>query len=88
MNYEEFSVELEYINRILGVEIDAAKAKECAEKMGLVLKGNSAGTLKVEVPPTRADILHACDLIEDIGIGYGFNNIPKVFPDNNTVGYM
>ena len=42
MNYEEFSVELEYINRILGVDIDAAKAKECAEKMGLVLTGSTA----------------------------------------------
>ena len=40
MNYEDFDVELEYINRILGVEIDVAKAKECAEKMGLVLKGS------------------------------------------------
>jgi phenylalanyl-tRNA synthetase beta chain len=34
----------------------------------------------------RADILHPCDVIEDIGIGYGFNNIPKVFPPTNTVG--
>ena len=25
-------------------------------------------------------------MIEDIGIGYGFNNIERVFPENNTVG--
>jgi len=25
-------------------------------------------------------------VIEDIGIGYGFNNIERVFPENNTVG--
>ena len=40
MNCEEFNVELEYINRILGVELDVAKVKESAEKMGLVLKNN------------------------------------------------
>ena len=56
--------------------------------MGLVLKeSNEAGTsVKIEIPPTRADILHGCDVIEDIGIGYGFNNIERVFPENNTVG--
>ena len=83
-------MELEYINRILGVNIDAAKVKSCAEKMGLVLKSASddGEVLTVEVPPTRADILHKCDLIEDIGIGYGFNNIAKVFPANNTVGQL
>ena len=88
MEYTDFDVELEYINRILGVEIDVAKARDCAEKMGLILKSTSQNDtiLKFEVPPTRADILHPCDIIEDIGIGYGFNNIPKVFPANNTVG--
>ena len=86
MNCEEFNVELEYINRILGVELDVAKVKESAEKMGLVLKNNQGQKLKFIVPPTRSDILHACDIIEDVGIGYGFNNIPKEFPENNTVG--
>ena len=40
----------------------------------------------VDVPPTRADILHACDIMEDVAIAYGFNNIPKTFPDSSTVG--
>ena len=86
MKYDDFNIEMEYINRILGVKIDAQKAAKCAEKMGLVLKGSAGNSLQIEIPPTRSDILHPCDLIEDIGIGYGFNNIPKVFPANNTVG--
>lgn len=40
MEYRDFDVELEYINRILGVKIDATKAAECAVKMGLLLKGS------------------------------------------------
>ena len=88
MEYLDFDVELEYINRILGINIDANKVRSCAEKMGLVLKdvSDDGEKLTIEVPPTRADILHPCDLIEDIGIGYGFNNIARVFPPNNTVG--
>ena len=88
MNYTDFDVEMEYINRILGLSLDTEKVRECAEKMGLVMKSASADqtSVKVEIPPTRADILHPCDVIEDIGIGYGFNNIERVFPENNTVG--
>jgi phenylalanyl-tRNA synthetase beta chain len=28
------------------------------------------------VPPTRSDILHAVDVIEDVAIAYGYNNLP------------
>ena len=43
--------------------------------MGLTVKSVNGDKLTVECPPTRSDILHACDVVEDIGIGYGFNNI-------------
>lgn len=88
MDYVDFEIELEYINRILGVDIDAEKVRSCLKKMGLVLKDATQGGqhLKIEVPPTRSDVLHQCDLIEDVGIGYGFNNIKRVFPQNNTIG--
>lgn len=88
MEYKDFDVELEYINRILGLNLDVEKVGACAQKMGLVLKGANADntSVKMEIPPTRADILHPIDVIEDVGIGYGFNNIERVFPENNTVG--
>lgn len=37
LQYHEFEVELNYINRILGLNIDIEKTRECAEKMGLVV---------------------------------------------------
>ncbi|KAH9811207.1 hypothetical protein DFH28DRAFT_982509, partial [Melampsora americana] len=40
----------------------------------------------VQVPPTRPDILHECDLVEDVAIAYGFNNLKQTFPSTNTVG--
>jgi phenylalanyl-tRNA synthetase beta chain len=42
-------------------------------------------TLDVTVPPTRSDILHECDIMEDAAIAYGFNNLPDVFPATSTV---
>lgn len=39
--------------------------------------GPDGTELSLRVPPTRSDILHACDVAEDVAIAYGFNNIPK-----------
>jgi phenylalanyl-tRNA synthetase beta chain len=88
LDYNTFEVEIAKVNSLLGLKLDAAKISECAEKMGLKVIGSSENgqLLKVEVPPTRADILHACDVAEDIGIGYGFNNIQKTYPKTATVG--
>lgn len=44
------------------------------------------GEVKIIIPPTRGDIIHACDIIEDVAIAYGFNNIIKTFPLSVTVG--
>ncbi|GAA5924181.1 hypothetical protein JCM3775_005615 [Rhodotorula graminis] len=42
--------------------------------------------IHVHVPPTRPDILHECDIMEDVAIAYGFDNLKKTFPQTNTVG--
>jgi phenylalanyl-tRNA synthetase beta chain len=56
--------------------------------MGLVIKSVEENGTKivVETPPIRSDILHACDIAEDVGIAYGYNNIPRAFPPTNTIG--
>jgi len=43
------------------------------------------GKIKVEVPPTRHDILHQCDIYEDVAISYGYSNIKSVLPPTPTV---
>jgi len=42
-------------------------------------KDNNA--LLVEVPITRSDIMHECDLIEDLAIAFGYNNLNIVIPE-------
>ncbi|KAG0476345.1 hypothetical protein HPP92_013186 [Vanilla planifolia] len=46
--------------------------------------GNSIIT--VHVPPTRSDILHPCDVMEDVAIAYGYNKVPKTEPKCMTTG--
>ncbi|KAI5480225.1 phenylalanyl-tRNA synthetase beta chain [Pseudohyphozyma bogoriensis] len=41
--------------------------------------------IHVLVPPSRPDILHECDIMEDAAVAYGFDNLKKTFPTTNTV---
>lgn len=42
--------------------------------------------IDVCIPPVRQDILHPCDILEDIGIGYGYNRMQLSLPDSFTIG--
>ncbi len=72
-------VPLSYINSALGLDLDAPTVAQLLTKMQLSATpaGNSSSAVALSVPPTRSDILHACDVMEDVAIAYGFNNIPK-----------
>lgn len=69
------------------VNLDIDRICELCDKMQLAAKqGADKKTIVVDVPPTRSDILHAVDVIEDVGIAYGFNNIPRSIPPTMTIG--
>jgi len=36
--------------------------------------------IDVQVPCTRADVLHQVDIMEDVAVAYGINNLPRVWP--------
>jgi len=42
--------------------------------------------LKIYAPPTRPDVLHPCDIQEDVAIAYGYNKIAKTVPILGTTG--
>lgn len=41
---------------------------------------------KIKVPFFRTDIMHPCDIGEDLAIAYGYNNIPNIEPHITTTG--
>jgi phenylalanyl-tRNA synthetase beta chain len=45
-----------------------------------------AGEITVSVPCYRTDIMHPVDIIEDIAIGFGYENLPPSFPKLGTIG--
>lgn len=44
---------------------------EYLTKMCLKSTLQDNGELSVEIPPTRHDVIHACDIYEDVAISYG-----------------
>jgi phenylalanyl-tRNA synthetase beta chain len=82
---KELIVDLETLNKTLGLELTDDQAIEALEKMRYSAKKKS-GKLTVGIPPYRADILHVVDIIEDAAMGYGYNNIEPVLPKLATIG--
>ena len=52
---------------------------------GASVSSENADELVVDVPATRPDVMHECDLMEDAAIAYGFNKLPDTFPPTSTV---
>jgi phenylalanyl-tRNA synthetase beta chain len=75
----EMDVENEYVVRTLGIELSPEESAKYLEMMG---HGAIAGdTLKVKVPRYRTDVMHPMDLVEDVAIAYGYDNVVPVVPD-------
>jgi phenylalanyl-tRNA synthetase beta chain len=76
-------VPLAAINSGLGLQLSAQEVAALLTRMGLsgsappVGEAGAAPSVSVLVPPTRSDVLHACDVVEDVAIAYGYNNLTK-----------
>src|SRR3989338_7434414 len=80
LNPEVMSINKDYVNKILGLNLKDNEIKKLLERMGYGIKGK-----KVLVPKYRTDILHEIDLVEDIAIAYGYENLKSMIPNVSTV---
>uniref|UniRef100_A0A8C7XK70 Phenylalanine--tRNA ligase beta subunit n=1 Tax=Oryzias sinensis TaxID=183150 RepID=A0A8C7XK70_9TELE len=76
----------EFINRKVGISEPTENIAQLLTRMCLLSQPTGAGDeIEVEIPPTRPDVIHACDIMEDAAIAYGFNNITRTTPRTYTV---
>lgn len=58
-------VGLDYINGCIGTSLDACEVAGLLSRMALTAEPTCEGqAVRVTVPPTRSDVLHACDVME------------------------
>ncbi|PRP75071.1 phenylalanyl-tRNA synthetase beta chain-like [Planoprotostelium fungivorum] len=88
LSVREVDVDVEYIKKSVGIpEVAADQVATLLDKMSLTSQlSNDQKSVKVTVPITRSDILHPCDIMEDVAIAYGYNNIKVTLPSVNTEG--
>ena len=85
LNSRSQIVEKSKVNALVGVDLDSKRIAELLTKMCLPSKALDDEQIEVTIPPTRHDILQACDIYEDVAISHGYNNIEKCFPKTSTV---
>merc|ERR1719320_630630 len=86
LNYRKEVVSASLIKKQIGADIPADRMAEMLTRMCLESTLSPDGdAITVEIPPTRSDILHPCDIMEDVAIAYGFDNIEKTVPKTNCI---
>jgi len=85
-------LDLGFVRSMLGLsssELTAAKATGFLARMGFASTESADGTsLVVYVPPTRTDVLHPVDVVADIAVAYGYNNLPVRVPGFHAVAAL
>jgi len=73
----KIDVDKGYLSKQLGIDLSEAKVTSLLKRACYEVE-NKKDKFTVSYLPYRQDILHQMDVIEDILIGYGFNNIEPV----------
>jgi len=84
-----FTTTTNYINSLLGTTFTSNDIIKLLQRMSLHVQTkeiDGSETLQVWAPPTRGDILHPVDIIEDVAIAHGYNKLEKKLPEHQTIG--
>ena len=75
-----------YANKVLGLQLGAEQMADLLLTAGFGIETVSNNVLDVLVPCYRVDVMHEVDLVEDIAIAYGYNNIEPLWRELPTTG--
>ncbi len=78
---EKKKISIEEVNTLLGISLKERDLEKFFPRMGYKYKKGI-----VSIPAWRTDILDTVDLIEDIAIAYGYENIIPILPSVDTIG--
>jgi phenylalanyl-tRNA synthetase beta chain len=86
LSVKKRNLSIDYVNKILGLDLSADKIIKYLAKMGFETIKNDERQLTVSIPSWRADIIHEIDLVEDVAVGYGYDTIKKDLPESFNFG--
>lgn len=75
-----------YANKILGLQLTGKQMAECLLTAGLGVEKVCGDSVSVLVPCYRVDVMHPVDLVEDIAVAYGYNDIEPLWRELPSTG--
>ncbi|XP_057694119.1 phenylalanine--tRNA ligase beta subunit isoform X1 [Corythoichthys intestinalis] len=84
--YRKEILSSKFVNQKVGINESTENIAQLLTRMCLRSHATGVGDeIEVEIPPTRSDVIHACDIMEDAAMAYGFNNITRTTPQTYTI---
>ncbi len=77
---KEHFVERNLVEGILGNAFTDDQIEDSIRRMGGVYNGDTSGILSISMPRWRYDILHPIDLVEEVAIGHGYDDLAYDVP--------
>ena len=77
---KEHRVERKLVEGILGNPFTDDEIENAIRRMGGSYNGDSSGILSISMPRWRYDILHPIDLVEEVAIGHGYDDLAYDVP--------
>lgn len=86
----EMVIDVATVNSRVGIDpsIDAPAIAKLLRRMMFDTSVVDANTVKVIIPASRSDVIGTCDIIEDVAIAYGYDNLKKVPCPTHSAGYQ
>lgn len=75
-----------YANKVLGLTLSGEEMADCLLTAGMGVEKVAGDCVSVVVPCYRVDVMHPVDLVEDIAVAYGYNNIEPVWRELPSTG--
>lgn len=80
MSFRKLKLNLDYLNKLLDLDLRPKQVDEELRKMGMYLKNGH-----VYVPPYRSDVMHEIDIVEDVSIAHGYMKFEPRIPRVPTI---
>ncbi|MHC1709585.1 MAG: phenylalanine--tRNA ligase subunit beta [Methanomassiliicoccales archaeon] len=82
---KQWLLDVDKTNSALGLDLEPLAMCQCLTRMGYSAEPKGR-KVKVSSSPVRMDLIHQADVVEDVAIGYGYENFGNSKPVSRTIG--
>ncbi len=82
---KQWLLDVDRTNAALGLDLEPLAMCQCLTRMGYSAEPKGR-KVKVSSSPVRMDLIHMADVVEDVAIGFGYENFGNSKPVSRTIG--